>query len=128
MTGESYDDSFEGKDQLDPSETLSGDNTEDPLDVGYVPPDYEPKATRFGTTAEEEREGEPLDRRLAEEEPDVTPDDVAFEDEDERAGRLVAPDEGVRPDYERDEIAADTGLAGKAASAEEAAVHVRGEE
>jgi Family of unknown function (DUF5709) len=128
MTGESYDDSFEGSDQLDPSETLSGDNTEDPLEVGYSPPDYEPKATRFGTTADEEREGETLDQRLAEEEPDVSADDVAFGLEDERAGRLVSPDEGAHPDFEKDEIAHDAGRAGEASSAEEAAVHVVDEE
>jgi Family of unknown function (DUF5709) len=123
---------FEGNDQLDPSETLTGDNTEDPLDAGYSPPDYRPQATRFGTTADEQREGESLDQLLAEEEPDVfdvdRPDaddyDVEFSDADPRAGRLVAPDEGAHDDREADEVASDVGRSGGAASAEEAAVHI----
>jgi hypothetical protein len=43
---------------------------------------------------------------------------------DPRAGRLVAPDAGVGPDLEKDEVAYDAGKAGSAATAEEAAVHV----
>ncbi len=128
MSDNIYNDSFEGNDQLDPSETLTGDNTEDPLDAGYSPPDYEPKATRFGTTAEEERSGESLDQLLAEEEPDITVEDVTFSAAEERAGRLVAPDEGAHEDEEKDEVAYDVGRAGDAASAEEAAVHVIEEE
>ena len=93
---------FEGNDQFDPSETLTGDNTEDPLDAGYSPPDHEPHATRFGTTAEEQSEGESLDQQLAEEEPDVTAADwpslmttTRISAPDPRTGRLVAPDEGT---------------------------------
>jgi len=47
---------------------------------------------------------------------------------DERAGRLVAPDEGVREDTEKDLDAQDVGIDGAGASAEEAAVHVIDEE
>jgi hypothetical protein len=123
---------FEGNDQLDPSETLTGDNTEDPLDAGYSPPDYEPHATRFGTTAEEQLEGESLDQLLAEEEPDIAADDRPWADDydvedsapDPRAGRLVAPDEGAHGDQEADEVASDVGRSGGAASAEEAAMHI----
>ncbi len=123
---------FEGNDQLDPSETLTGDNTEDPLDAGYSPPDYEPHATRFGTTAEEQLEGESLDQLLAEEEPEIAADDRPWADDydvedsapDPRAGRLVAPDEGAHGDQEADEVASDVGRSGGAASAEEAAVHI----
>jgi hypothetical protein len=43
---------------------------------------------------------------------------------DRRAGRLVAPDEGVDVDDESDLLASDVGIDGSAASAEEAAVHV----
>jgi hypothetical protein len=43
---------------------------------------------------------------------------------DDRAGRLVAPDEGTHEDDEEDLLADDVGIAGAAASAEEAAVHV----
>ena len=123
---EPSDDLYEGvvvdRDQPDPSETLTGDNTEDPLDAGYSPPDREPRSFP-GETAEEEREGPTLDERLAEEQPDVdanTPDRAA---QDPRAGRLVAPDEGMHPDREKDEVATDVGLAGRASSAEEAAMH-----
>jgi hypothetical protein len=41
-----------------------------------------------------------------------------------RAGRLVAPDEGIGPDYDTDAIASDVGIDGGAASAEEAAMHI----
>jgi hypothetical protein len=119
-----YDAAFQGNDQVDPSESLTGDNTDDPLDVGYSPPDREPKATRYGTTADEQRAGDSLDQRLAQEVPDVTEDDLDQADADPRAGRLVAPDEGAHEDEEADEIATDVGRAGSAASAEEAAVHV----
>lgn len=122
--------------QLDSTDTLLGqDLRSDPLDTGYSPPDYEPKNTRFGTTAQEQREGETLDQRLAEEEPDVSVDDVPpgdFEDVDRepdpRAGRLYAPDEGAHPDREADAIAYDAGISGGSASAEEAAMHVIGED
>jgi hypothetical protein len=113
-----YEGGFEGGDQLDPSESLTGDNTEDPLDAGYSPPDREPRATRYG-------DSETFDQRLAEEEPDVdASDEWSDGDQDSRAGRLVAPDEGSHPDEESDEIADDVGRAGYASSAEEAAVHV----
>ena len=113
-------------DQADPSDTLTGDNTQDPLDAGYSPPDREQKSWR-GETAEEAREGESLDDKLAEEVPDVSESDLAAADEEPRAGRLVAPDEGVHEDVESDEIATDVGRAGYAASAEEAAVHIEDE-
>jgi Family of unknown function (DUF5709) len=122
---------FEGTDQVDPSESLTGDNTDDPLDAGYSPPDREPKATRFGTTADEQVAGETLDQRLAQEEPDIKPDDRPVDEfegttveSDERAGRLIAPDEGAHVDKEMDAVAFDAGPAGYAASAEEAAVHI----
>ena len=125
--------------QLDNTDTLLGqDLRSDPLDTGYSPPDYEPKNTRFGTTAEEQRTGETLDQRLAEEEPDISADDVARGDEDVfadidsapdvRAGRLYAPDEGAHGDDESDAIAYDAGISGGSASAEEAAVHIIGED
>ena len=66
---------FLGESQLDPSETLTGDNTNDPLDPGYNPPDR-PSHSWRGDTAEEQREGESLDQHLAEEEPEVWEGDV----------------------------------------------------
>jgi hypothetical protein len=125
---ELYEAGFQGHDQVDPSESLTGDNTDDPLDAGYSPPDREPKAMRHGTTLDEQRAGESLEQRLAGEEPDVSMDTVPAEPADPRAGRLVAPDEGAHPDEEKDEIAEDVGRAGYAASAEEAAVHIKDED
>ena len=43
---------------------------------------------------------------------------------DERAGRLLAPDEGAHEDTEKDLVAGDVGIDGAGASAEEAAMHV----
>jgi hypothetical protein len=45
-------------------------------DIVVDPPEDWSEANRFGMTAREEREGESLDARLAEEEPDVSPDDI----------------------------------------------------
>lgn len=53
-------------------------------------------------------EGEPLD-------PEAGAD---------RAGRLVAPDEGTRTDTTKELVAEDEGIDGGAAGAEEAAMHV----
>ena len=89
-----------GNDQVDPSESLTGDNTEDPLDAGYSPPERESHSWR-GETEFEALEGESLDDKLAEEEPDVSEADIDAADEEPRAGRLVAPDEGAHPDEEK---------------------------
>jgi len=118
MSDDLYSGGFGGADQVDPSESLTGDNTEDPLDAGYSPPDREPRATRYG-------DSETSEQRLAEEEPDIeASDEWSDEDPDPDAGRLVAPDEGAHADEESDEIASDVGRAGYARSAEEAAMHV----
>jgi hypothetical protein len=123
-----YESGVEDAEDLDPAENLTGDglDLDEPLDTGYSPPDYRPRATRYGTTGLEQAEGETLDQRLAEEEPDIDPEDTDDDgsEADPRAGRLVAPDEGMGPDLEKDEVAYDAGKAGSAASAEEAAVHV----
>jgi Family of unknown function (DUF5709) len=112
---------------LDPLESLTGDDPDEPMQTGYSPPDREPRSLRDPPTAAETRAGPTLDEQLAEEEPDVSPDDVAFDDPEPRAGRLVAPNEGFGPDEEADEIATDVGPAGYASSAEEAAVHIQDE-
>ena len=80
---------------LDPAETLTGDGVEldEPLDTSYSPPDFSPVATRFGNTAAEQAEGESLDQRLEQEEPDITPETVTEEEPSPRAGRLIAPDD-----------------------------------
>jgi Family of unknown function (DUF5709) len=104
----------------------------DPLEEGYSPPEKWSPAQGYGNTPLEESIGEDLDRRLAQEEPEPDPYELAAnETEDaggeigtERAGRLVADDEGIGMDTEKDLVADDVGIDGAAASAEEAAVHV----
>lgn len=119
-----YDGFIEGSSQLDPADSLTGQIGEDPLDAGYSPPDREPMATRWAQTEAEELSGDTLDQRLRQEEPDLTEDSIEGYDEDTRAGRLVAPDEGAHGDFESQAIASDVGRAGWAASAEEAAMHI----
>jgi Family of unknown function (DUF5709) len=118
---------------LDASDTLDGDPGDDPLDQGIVPPDRWSAGESFGTTLAEERAGESLDQLLAEEEPDPDPyadldlppdGSLADGDQEPRAGRLVAEDEGSHPDTEPDLVARDVGIDGGAATAEEAAMHV----
>jgi Family of unknown function (DUF5709) len=130
----------------DSADTLSGAPGDDPLDRGVVPPERWSAGVRYGVTAGEQAEGESLDQLLAEEEPDLEQDAEDTEDEDEdagdedvdglllddgpdpRAGRLVAEDEGAHPDEEEDLVASDAGIDGGAATAEEAAMHVVGED
>ena len=105
----------------------------DLLDTGIDAGEGYRAATRFGTTAEEERQGESLDQLLAEEEPDSAADDEWTDEDnprdddhttDPRSGRLVAPDEGAHGDEETDAVAVDVGIDGGGAAAEEAAVHL----
>lgn len=142
---------LDGLEVLDASDTLAADPGDDPLDAGVIASDRWSPAMRFGSTADEQSDGESLDQLLAEEEPDVSldaddqppesaGDENATEEEvsryasvdgaDPRAGRLVAEDEVAYEEGDtylaaRDELTArDTGVDGGAASAEEAAVHV----
>lgn len=60
---------------LSPSESTDSDEVRnDDGDIVVDPPDDWSEADRFGMTAREEREGESLEARLAEEEPDVVPE------------------------------------------------------
>ncbi|TQC43184.1 hypothetical protein EEB14_44635 [Rhodococcus sp. WS4] len=127
--------SLDEEDQLQPEDTLVDRGVDDVLDEGYSPPEKPLGLDAFGTTAAEQREGETLDQRLAEEEPDP-----AFEEDDnaeilddnevgrQRSGRLLAEDAGAGADEEKDLVASDIGIDGGAASAEEAAVHIVDEE
>jgi hypothetical protein len=118
--------SVDDEDQPGAEDWMLDRGLDDPLDEGYSPPEHEPAHLRHGMTREEQREGETLDERLAEEEPDVDPyaDVNDYGTADPRSGRLVSPDEGFGEDDEKDEVARDVGIDGGAASAEEAAVHV----
>ena len=108
--------------------------TGDPQDDMVVPGDTPAAVDEWGTTAEEELEGEPIDLRLSREEPDVdaaTPADYSDdadspypEDAEERVGRIVETDEGARPDDEDTAVAHDVGTDTGGFSAEERAMHV----
>jgi hypothetical protein len=133
--------------QLQPDETLVDRGVDDVLDEGLSPAEKLQGSRAKGTTVNEQREGETIEDRLRQEEADVdlepTGDDDAFNDPDdrppstlrvqggtpiagdERAGRLVAPDEGAHEDVDPEAVAHDVGIDGGAASAEEAAVHLQ---
>jgi hypothetical protein len=118
-------DESEQLDQLEPQRSLVDRGVDDVLDEGYSPPERYSQLIREG-------EHETLDERLDEEIPE--PDPYASDDQDEilddgevgeeRAGRLVDPNEGIGPDVEADLVGNDVGIDGGAASAEEAAVHI----
>jgi hypothetical protein len=121
--------SSEQLDQMQAEDSLVDRGTDDVLDEGYSPAEHWSSAERFGNTAEEQREGESLDERLRQEIPDeVVNDDDDFLDDgevgNERAGRLVDPNEGIGEDTDKDLIGDEVGIDGAGASAEEAAVHV----
>ena len=120
--------------QMQPYDTLDDRGVEDVLDEGIVPNQKWSPGQGFGNTAAEQREGETLDMRIAQEEPDVFDQELDSENledaevGDERAGRLVAPDEGAHQDDEAAAVAYDVGIDGAGATAEEAAMHVVAEE
>lgn len=122
--------SVDDEDQLQAEDTLNDRGVDDLLDEGYSPPEKWSAGEGFGTTADEALQGETLDQRIAQEEPDVDPYAEQAEDVGgpevgtRRSGRLVAPDEGAHSDTDSDLVAEDIGFDGAAASAEEAAVHV----
>jgi len=126
----------EEEDQLQPDETLVDRGVDDTLDEGITTPEgWSPASSgsSYGNTAAETAEGENLDQRLAQEIPEPDPYEKAAEEAatehvdgevgDQRAGRLVADDQGLGPDETSELTADDVGIDGAAASAEEAAVH-----
>jgi hypothetical protein len=60
--------------QLSAEDTLEDRGLDDALDEGYSPPERPRGVEAFGTTAVEEQQGESLDQRLRQEEPDPTAD------------------------------------------------------
>ncbi|HEY0542472.1 MAG TPA: DUF5709 domain-containing protein [Actinoallomurus sp.] len=91
-----------------------------------VPGDRPIAVDDFGTTAEEQSEGESLDGRLSREEPDVG-EPSAANTTAAGTGRLVQQDEGVRTDIESQEIATDVGQDTGGFTAEESAMRVEDE-
>jgi hypothetical protein len=132
------------EDQLQPDDTLDDRGVEDVLDEGMSPPERPSREMAHPMTAADEAEGETLDERLEQEEPDpaaevdhtaesqeeelVDGDENAdpsdgFEVGDERTGRLVDPEDGPTDEENQFPAADDAGIDGAAASAEEAAMH-----
>lgn len=127
---------------LVPEESLDSEQTGIDLDEGYSPPESPRELGAWGLTEREARTHESLAGRLAREVPDVTDrwdgdgigdstdsDGEPVDDQvgDRRAGRLVAYD--LDPtDSTTDYRAYDVGIDGGAASAEEAAMHIVGDE
>ncbi|MBO0804486.1 MAG: hypothetical protein J2P25_15605 [Nocardiopsaceae bacterium] len=109
-----------------------------------LPGDRPQAADDFGTTAEEQAEGEPLDLRTAREVPEdqamsgdegepadwgAQPEEPSGQvwDEPRPSGRLVAPDQGAHPDEEKDAVAGEAGPDAGGYSAEESAMRVEPE-
>ncbi len=133
---------------LDSSDTLDGPPGDDPLDRGVATPERWSGPIRSGGTTEEQEEGESLDELLAEEEPDfgaegyddefADPDENAPGDDvrralldegpDARAGRLLGEDADADTSGDGESVGYDVGIDSGAATAEEAAVHVLGDD
>ena len=128
----SYSVDDEDQPQGDGDSLVDSRGLDEPLDEGYSPPEKWSPGEGFGNTPAEEEQGETLEQRIAQEEPEPDPyelaanesEDVTGEVGTDRAGRLVDEDEGLGPDLEKDLVAEDVGIDGAGASAEEAAVHV----
>ena len=122
-------------DQLQPGDTLDDRGVDDILDEGISPPERPRGVTAKGVTDREQLEGETIDERVAQEEPevwagveeerdaDILDGPVGGEVGDKRTGRLLAPDEGAHEDVDNELFAEDEGIDGAGASAEEAAMH-----
>lgn len=128
-------------DELDPENVIDEPDLDDMLDTGYSPPEKPLGVSKYGTTAEEQREGESLDQRIAQEQPEEDPflanrteDETEEEPEDngpeegdagaERAGRVAVAEDSLAARNNR-VLGRDVGIDGGAASAEEAAVHIQ---
>lgn len=123
------------EDQLQPQDTLDDRGVDDILDEGISPPERLRGSNQKDVTPAGELEGETIDERVAQEEPDVwdglqeeldaevVDGPVGGEVGAERTGRLVASDDGAGNLREDDRFAEDGGIDGAGASAEEAAMH-----
>ncbi|SEG84068.1 hypothetical protein SAMN04489712_116137 [Thermomonospora echinospora] len=99
-----------------PEQQRAVDPSEMPL-----PGDQPVAVDEWGTTAEEQAEGEPMDLKLSREQPDFGERPV---DTSQAAGRIVEEDEGVRPDTEKDSVARDVGPDFGGYTAEEQAMRI----
>jgi len=103
---------------VDDFEQFDEDNLRlDPLEEGMDPPEHWAQADKFGNTEREVREGQDLNHRLAEEQPDVQPEDTENPrrlddtvDEENYEVERIAPEEPrhpVRTEAERTGTSAD---------------------
>lgn len=120
-------DESEQLDQLQPGDSLIDRGVGDPLDEGIIAPDGWSVAQGFGNTPAEMRQGETIDMRVKQEEPEArevaaewNPQGESREVGKERAGRLMS----VQGSGKEDTLGVDVGISGGAASAEEAAMHI----
>jgi hypothetical protein len=110
--------------------------------VAALPADHYLAADEFGTTVQEEIEGESLDARLAREQPEPDPyaePSVSSDEDYDRenrllsdpegatVGRLVEPDEGAHTDIEKDVVARESLDGEYDVSPEESAMHLEPE-
>jgi len=105
---------------------------EDPQELP-LPGDAPNASVDWGTTAEEQLEGEPLDVRLAREEPDAALEEIngaprRREDvDDAEVGRLVNEERLQPGDTQPDTDATDVGMDGGGLTQEERAIHLEPE-
>lgn len=91
-----------------PAEGLDEDTLAlDPLEEGIEPPERWAEADKFGVTAAEQRRGETLDQRLAQEEPDPADELHAVGDDqpEEARARAYAEDLGTSADISGGSVA-----------------------
>ncbi|HEY1134906.1 MAG TPA: DUF5709 domain-containing protein [Nocardioides sp.] len=123
------------EDQLQPQDTLDDRGVDDVLDEGISPPERLRGSNQKDVTPAGELEGETIDERVVQEEPevwdglqeeldaDIVDGPVGGEIGTERTGRLVASVDGADGGRDDDRFAEDGGIDGAGASAEEAAMH-----
>lgn len=128
MTVDFMPDESEQLDQLQAGDSLIDRGVDDVLDEGYIAPDRWSPAQGFGNTPAEMRQGETIEMRLKQEQPEPNPEEDDWNPNQEprqvgreRAGRLMAVQGS---DGESHQLGVDVGYSGGAASAEEAAMHV----
>lgn len=114
-------------DQLQPGDSLIDRGVTDVLDEGYIAPDGWSVGQGYGNTIAEMRQGETIEMRIKQEEPERkenlgqwNPHGEARQVGSERAGRLMS----VQGSGREDTLGIDVGISGGAASAEEAAMHI----
>ncbi|MFD9722965.1 DUF5709 domain-containing protein [Streptomyces sp. NPDC059072] len=114
-----------GESQPDMDNALGEPDLDGTLDTGYSPPDRPVAVTRHGTTGREQRAGETLGERLAQEEPEGRPEEEAMADDahvipwGNAAGDPAPGSEDMTGDPSGDATTAGRERAGRMASADD---------